>query len=70
MKFGRIAALFMLFFFPLSSWALTLNEERKYGRQAYLQIVGSAKLFFDRTSPCRWASSRSGWKRPPTCPCR
>ena len=44
MKFRYFTALFMLFFFPLSSWALTLADETKYGRETYLQITGSAKL--------------------------
>jgi predicted Zn-dependent protease len=47
MKLRYVTALFVLFFFPIQAWTLTLDEESKYGREAYLQIAGSARFYSD-----------------------
>jgi predicted Zn-dependent protease len=46
-KFNYVTALLVLFFFPVQAWTLTLDEESKYGREAYIEIAGSAKLYSD-----------------------
>jgi len=47
MKFRHVVAILLLFFFPSSVLALTLDEEKKYGRQVYAEISKSAPLYFD-----------------------
>ena len=47
MKFKYVTALLVLFFFPVQAWTLTLDEESKYGKEVYLQIARSAKLYSD-----------------------
>jgi predicted Zn-dependent protease len=47
MKVKYVTALLVLFFFPVQAWTLTLDEESKYGREVYLQVAGSAKLYSD-----------------------
>ncbi len=47
MKLRYVTALLVLFFFPVQAWTLTLDEESKYGREAYVQIAGSARLYSD-----------------------
>jgi predicted Zn-dependent protease len=48
MRFRRlIAAALILVFLPHSLFALTLDEEKKYGREVYGEISRSDKLFFD-----------------------
>jgi len=47
MKLKYVTALLVLFFFPVQAWTLTLDEESKYGREAYVQIAGSEKLYSD-----------------------
>ncbi|MGD0228755.1 MAG: M48 family metalloprotease [Syntrophorhabdales bacterium] len=47
MKFRYLTALVLLFFFPLSLWALTLSDETKYGQESYLELVASARLYSD-----------------------
>jgi beta-barrel assembly-enhancing protease len=45
-----IALLLLLIFsisFPLQVLGLTLDEERKYGRETFVEIAGSAPLFYD-----------------------
>ena len=42
-----IAAALALVFLPASLFALTLDEEKKYGREVYGEISRSEKLFFD-----------------------
>jgi beta-barrel assembly-enhancing protease len=40
-------ALLLLVSFPATSWGLTLDEEKKYGREIYLEIVKSSRLIND-----------------------
>ncbi len=48
MRFRRLtAAAVALIFLPVSLFALTLDEEKKYGREVYGEISRSEKLFFD-----------------------
>lgn len=47
MKFRFFVTLFLLISFPLTSWGLTLADERKYGREIYLEIVRSSRLIND-----------------------
>jgi len=47
MKFRHVVAILLLFFFPSSVLALTLDEEKKYGRQVYAEISKSGPLYFD-----------------------
>ena len=47
MKFRHIVAILLLVFFPTSLLALTLDEEKKYGRQVYQEISKSGKLYSD-----------------------
>ncbi len=47
MKLRYVTTLLVLFFFPLQAWTLTLDEESKYGREAYLQMAGSSKFYSD-----------------------
>jgi predicted Zn-dependent protease len=47
MKFRRTIAVLLLVLIPSSLFALTLDEEKKYGRQVYVEISSSAKLDSD-----------------------
>jgi predicted Zn-dependent protease len=47
MKFRYFIAIILLFCFPSSLLALTLDEEKKYGNEVYQQIARSAKLHSD-----------------------
>jgi predicted Zn-dependent protease len=48
MKFTRLIAFLLLFFLlPGPSWSLTLDDEAKYGRQVYVEIARSAKVYSD-----------------------
>jgi predicted Zn-dependent protease len=47
MKPRHVIALLVFLLFPLRAWGLSLDEESKYGREAYVQIAGSAKLYSD-----------------------
>jgi predicted Zn-dependent protease len=47
MKLKYVTALLVLFFFPVQAWTLTLDEESKYGREAFVEIAGSAPLYSD-----------------------
>ena len=44
MKFRYIVIAFLILSFPIRSYGLTLEEERKYGREVYLQIAKSAPI--------------------------
>jgi beta-barrel assembly-enhancing protease len=45
--FVFLVALFFLFAIPLESYALSLEEEKKYGREVYLEIARSAPINTD-----------------------
>jgi len=48
MKLKRIIAILILVcFFPVPSWTITLDEESKYGREFFLEILKSARLYSD-----------------------
>ncbi len=47
MKFRRTVAVLLLLLFPSSLLALTLDEEKKYGREIYGEISKSARLSSD-----------------------
>lgn len=47
MKFKAVVAILLLFFFPSSLLALTLDEEKKYGREVYAEISKSGPLYWD-----------------------
>jgi len=47
MKLRHVVAILLLFFFPASLLALTLDEEKKYGRQVYVEISKSTGLYSD-----------------------
>ncbi|MGD0661588.1 MAG: M48 family metalloprotease [Syntrophorhabdales bacterium] len=47
MKLRHAVAILLLFFFPSSLLALTLDEEKKYGRQVYVEISKSTGLYAD-----------------------
>ncbi len=47
MKFKHLTALLVLLLFPLQTWALTLDEESKYGRESFVQITRSARIYSD-----------------------
>lgn len=47
MRMRVFVALLLLVSFPVTSWGLTLDEERKYGREIYLEIVRSSRLISD-----------------------
>lgn len=48
MRFRRFtAAVVIAFFLPTNLWALTLDEEKKYGREVYSEISRSAKIYTD-----------------------
>jgi beta-barrel assembly-enhancing protease len=47
MKLRHVVAILLLFFFPSSLLALTLDEEKKYGRQVYVEISKSTGLYSD-----------------------
>ncbi len=47
MAFRRIVAALLLFFLPFSAHALKLEEEKKYGREVYLQVASQARISHD-----------------------
>jgi beta-barrel assembly-enhancing protease len=47
MKLRRILAVLLLVAYPISLFALSMADERKYGRQIYVEIARSAKLSSD-----------------------
>ena len=47
MKLRHVVAILLLFFFPSSLLALTLDVEKKYGRQVYVEISKSTGLYSD-----------------------
>ena len=47
MSIRVFVALLLLVSFPLTSWGLTLDEEKKYGREIYFEIVKSSRLIND-----------------------
>lgn len=47
MKFKYVIALLVLLVFPVQAWTLSLEEESKYGREVYVQVAKSARLYSD-----------------------
>jgi predicted Zn-dependent protease len=45
--FQRFITILLLVFFPSTIFALTLDEEKKYGREVFVEISRSARLFSD-----------------------
>lgn len=45
--FRRLVIILLLVFFPSTIFALTLDEEKKYGRQVFVEISHSVRLFSD-----------------------